>query len=85
MNLDTLVQRICNKTGQSIGRINAKFHTWFTPADDADNVVPTVTKTTSHHIDKCNICKSEDALVDRGADGFVGDSDCALIGKPADG
>ena len=41
--------------------------------------------TVSHTVSKQDVRRSEDALVDQGANGFAGGSDCVLIGKPADG
>ena len=66
-------KRICDNTGESVGCINTKFHAWMTTADNADLVVH---KPPTHWASKQDVQRPKDALVDQGANGFAGGSDC---------
>ena len=73
---------VYNGNGKPLGFLTAKFHAWLSPSDNDDN---TAIPPPSYTVSKRDVRRSNDALVDRGANGFVGGSDCVLIGKPADG
>jgi hypothetical protein len=74
-----------DSNGTYQGYLN-NFHRWITHGDDATTCASnaTVTSDMTYHVSKRKISKTNSiSLVDRGANGFVGGSDCVLIGHPS--